>query len=180
MPTMNLFLRGSLLLATFSIGAYAQATSGAILGTVTDKTGASISGVKVTVISEDRGISSSTDTNASGNYSKAQLAPGNYVVEFQAMGFQRLLQKGVTVSVDQATRVDAQLAVGEVKEQVEVSSAPPALVTDRAEVSTSLSEMQVQNLPILNRNLTSLQLLMPGAQYHLFQHASSENPQGGL
>ena len=54
--------------------------------------------------------SGSAVTNASGNYSKAQLAPGNYVVEFQAMGFQRLLQKGVTVSVDKATRVDAQLA----------------------------------------------------------------------
>ena len=180
MSKLTVFLRFSCLLLAVSIAAYAQATSGAILGTVTDKSGASMSGVKVTVISEDRGISSSTDTNASGNYAKTQLPPGSYVVEFEAQGFQRVIQKGVSVSVDQATRVDAQLAVGEVKDQVEVSAAPPALVTDRAEVSTSLSSMQVENLPALNRNLTSLQLLMPGAQYHLFQHASSENPQGGL
>src|SRR5207247_2133365 len=155
MPKVNVFLRCSCLLLGASIGAYAQATSGTILGTVTDKSGASMSGVKVTVISEDRGISSSTDTNASGNYAKTQLPPGNYVVEFQAQGFQRLIQKGVMVSVDQSTRVDAQLAVGEVKDQVEVSAAPPPLVTDRAEVSTSLNSAQVENLPVLNRNLTS-------------------------
>src|SRR5437870_11175076 len=105
-----------LLLALSSV-AYGQATFGTILGTVTDKTGASISGVKVTVISEDRGTASATDTNASGNYSKTQLSPGRYVVEFEAQGFQRLIQKDVAVNVDRATRVDAQLAVGEVKEQ---------------------------------------------------------------
>ncbi len=101
-------------------------------------------------------------------------------MDFESQGFQRIIQKDVAVSVDRSTRVDAQLQVGEVQTQVEVTDAPPALVTDRAEVSTSLGSKQVMDLPILNRNLTSLQLLMPGAQMHVFQHASGENPQGGL
>src|SRR5215831_10345953 len=137
--------RVAFFLPLIAVNLYGQATFGTILATVADRSGALMPGVKVTVISEDRGISSSTVTNESGNYSKSQLPPGSYVVEFEAQGFQRVIQRGVTVSVDQATRVDAQLTVGEVKEQVEVSSAPPALVTDRAEVSTSLSETQVRN-----------------------------------
>ncbi|MGI8744205.1 MAG: carboxypeptidase regulatory-like domain-containing protein [Bryobacteraceae bacterium] len=163
-----------------SASVFGQATYGTIFGTVTDASGAPVPDVKITVISQDRGITSSTATNESGNYSKTQLQAGSYELDFERQGFQRVVQKDVAVSVDRGTRIDVQLKVGEVQTQVEVTGAPPALVTDRAEVSTSLSSMQVQDLPILNRNLTSLQLLMPGAQNHIFQHASSENPQGGL
>src|SRR5205823_7924860 len=67
-----------------------------------------------------------------------------------------------------------------ITEQVSVSGMAPALITDRAEVSTGLEAQQVRDLPVLNRNLTALQLLMPGAQKVLGQHASSENPQGGI
>ncbi len=158
----------------------AQATFGSIFGTITDPAGAVISGAKVTITSSDRGTVVSTTTNESGNYSQTHLASGNYSVEFEAAGFQRYVQKEVEVSVDRSTRVDAQLTVGQVSEQVSVSAAAPALVTDRAEVSTGLDSKQVRDLPILNRNLTSLQLMMPGAQKVLGQHASSENPQAGI
>ncbi len=159
---------------------YGQATFGNIIGTVTDPAGSVVPGVAVTIRSVDRGTVSTTRSNDSGNYSQTHLDAGAYTVEFEAPGFQRSVQNDVTVSNDRSTRVDVQLQVGQVTERVEVTGAPPALVTDRAEVSTGLDTMQVRDLPVLNRNFTALQLLMPGAQFNTFQHASSENPQQGF
>ncbi len=159
---------------------YGQATSGTILGTVTDTSGAPISGANVKITDQDHGTASHTVTNESGNYSRGELTPSNYNVEFEANGFQRVLQQRVVVTVDHSTRVDAQLNPGQVNTQVEVTAAPPALVTDRAEVSTTLSTMQTANLPLLNRNISSIQLLLPGAIYNPAQPASSEDPQQGI
>jgi len=158
----------------------AQATFGNIIGTVTDPGGAVIRDAKVTVTSIERGTTQTTTTNESGNYIQTHLDPGTYRVEIVAPGFQRTVFESVTVSVDRSTPVDAQMVVGQVSEQVTVSSLAAALVTDRAEVSVTLQQKQVQDLPILNRNLTALQLLLPGAQRSPWQHATSENPQGGI
>jgi hypothetical protein len=84
------------------------------------------------------------------------------------------------VAVGASTRLDATLQLGEVSQEVTVSSAPPALETDSAEVSTGLSAQQVSTLPTFNRNFTALQLLMPGNSKMPWQHGASENPQGGM
>jgi hypothetical protein len=158
----------------------AQATFGNLIGTVTDPAGAVITGAKVTITSIDRGTVQTTATNDSGNYIQTHLYPGRYKVEVEAAGFQRYVIEETVISIDRSTRVDAQLTVGQVTEQVLVTDAAPALVTDRAEVSVTMSQEQVEDLPLLNRNLTSLQLLLPGAQKSPWQHATSENPQGGI
>ena len=176
----------SLLVLAIFVGAcgctalYGQATSGNIIGTVTDPAGAIVPGVNITITSQDQGTVYNTTTNESGNYSAVHILPGLYTIEFKASGFQRVIQKDVGVGLDRSTRVDAQLVVGQVTEEVNVTGAPPALVTDRAEVSAGLAAQQVSDLPTLNRNFTSLQLLMPGAQKMSWQHATSENPQQGI
>jgi hypothetical protein len=159
---------------------HGQATFGSLLGTVTDPAEAVISGAKVTIKSDERGVSYTTTSNESGNYFQTQLSPGSYTVEFESDGFQRQVHQGVKVNLGTSTRIDARLNVGQVTEQVSVSGSAPPLVTDRAEVSTALSEKEIRDLPTLNRNFTSLQLMMPGAQKVLGQHASSENPQAGI
>src|SRR3954467_6164576 len=159
---------------------YGQATSGSVIGSVSDPAGSAVPLAKVTITSQERGTIYSLVTNESGNYIQTQLISGTYTVEFEAPGFQRLVQKDVQVGVDRAARVDAELKVGQVTQEIEVTGTPLTLVTDRAEVSTGLSRADVTQLPTLNRNLTSLQLLMPGAQLHTGPHASSENPQGGM
>ncbi len=162
-------------------GLYGQAaTYGSMIGTVSDPAGAVIPAVKVTVTSQDRGTVYSTVTNVSGNYVQTHLESGVYTIAFEAPGFQRFIQRDVAVSVDRSTRIDAKLDVGQVTQEVTVTGAAPALVTDRAEVSTGLARTELTQLPVLNRNLTALQMLMPGAQLALGQHASSENPQGTL
>ena len=101
-------------------------------------------------------------------------------MDFAAPGFQSRATENVRVMLDSATRVDAQMVVGQTTEEVTVTNAVPPLVTDRAEVSVSLTSKEIEELQRLNRNLTALQLLLPGSQKVPWQHATSENPQGGI
>ncbi len=183
-PVLPLIKSLVILVAALGVGfprlLLSQATFGNIIGTVTDPGGAVIVGAKVTITSVERGTVVSTTSNESGNYTQTHLASGKYKVEFEAAGFERLIKDGVEVSVDRSTRADAQMVIGEITREVTVTGEAPALVTDRAEVSVTLGLKQVEDLPILNRNLTALQLLLPGAQKSPWQHATSENPQGGI
>ena len=173
-------VRAVLLGVCVCLAVYGQATSGNIIGTVTDPAGAVVPGVKITITSQDRGVVYTTTTNESGNYSQLHVLPGPYTMEFVASGFERFLQKDATVGLDRSTRIDAQLVVGQVSEEISVTGEAAALVTDRAEVSAGLATTQISDLPTLNRNFTALELLMPGAQKMSWQHATSENPQQGM
>jgi hypothetical protein len=160
--------------------ASAQAVFGSIFGTVTDPSGASVPGVKVTVTSATKGTSVETTTNADGNYSVTHLIPDTYNVRGEAAGFKAFESKGIVVSADAAARVDGQFQVGGSTETVEVTSEAPQLKTDRADVATIFNDKAVEDLPLFNRNFTALVLASPGSQQLGWGHASSENPQGSL
>ena len=167
------------LLVLANTAAFAQAVYGSIIGTITDPQGAAVSGAKVTVTSMGKGTSETTTTNESGNYSVTHLVPGSYGVKVEAPGFKSFEAKNIQVSVDSAARVDGQFQVGAAAETVEVTAEAPQLKTDRADVATTFTEQQVEDLPIYNRNFTTLQLLSPGNQrMNGWNHAASENPQG--
>src|SRR5437588_8691480 len=176
----------SLLLCSFCLvfllanQAAAQAVYGSIFGTITDQTGAAVPNAKVTVTSERQGTSDTAATNDTGNYSVTHLIPGTYDVRVEATGFKKLEFKAVPVSADVSTRADGQFQVGVTESTVEVTAEAPQLQTDRADVATLFSEKQVEEMPIFNRNFTSIILQTPGAQQQSWSHASSENPQGSL
>jgi len=156
-----------------------QAVFGSVFGTVTDATGAAVPNAKVTVTDENKGISTVVTSNGTGNYSATHLIPDPYTVHIEASGFKTSEQKNVTVSADAAARVDVQLEVGSTSESVEVTSEAPQLKTDRADVSIEFNQRYVENLPIMNRNFTSFELLSPGTQKMVgWSHAATENPQG--
>jgi Carboxypeptidase regulatory-like domain/TonB dependent receptor len=160
--------------------AFGQAVYGSILGTVTDPQGAAVAGAKVTVTDQRKGTSDQTTTNDSGNYSTTHLIPDIYTVEVEAPGFKKLTMKDINVSADAAARVDGQFQVGATSESVEVTAEAPQLKTDRADVAVTFNEKYVEEIPILNRNFTQLQLLSPGSQKIVgWSHAATENPQGG-
>ncbi len=160
--------------------AFAQAVYGSILGTVTDPQGAAVAGAKVTVINQRKGTQDATTTNADGNYSVTHLVPDTYTVRVESAGFKISEQKDVLVQADAGSRVDLSFQVGGTSETVEVTAEAPQLKTDRADVSYSFNEKYVEDVPILNRNFTQLQLLAPGSQKIVgWSHAATENPQGG-
>jgi hypothetical protein len=160
--------------------AFGQAVYGSILGTVTDPQGAAVAGAKVTVTDQRKGTEDAATTNADGNYSVTHLIPDTYTVRVEATGFKVSEQKDVIVSADAGSRVDMQFQVGGATETVEVTAEAPQLKTDRADVAVSFNEKYVEDVPILNRNFTQLQLLAPGSQKIVgWSHAATENPQGG-
>jgi len=156
-----------------------QAVYGSIMGTVTDPTGAAVNGAKITVTSQTKNVSTDTTTNDSGNYSVTHLIPDVYTIRVEGTGFKALEFKGIQVSADSGSRVDGQFQVGGTSETVEVTAEAPQLKTDRADVATEFNEKYVEDVPILNRNFTQLQLMAPGSQKLTgWGHAATENPQG--
>ena len=161
--------------------AAAQAVYGSIFGTITDPSGAAVPGAKVTVTSATKGTTFETTTNADGNYSVTHLIPDSYNIRAEGSGFKAFEQKNITVSADAGARVDGQFQVGGSTETVEVTGEAPQLKTDRADVATTFNDKYVQDVPILNRNFTNLQLMAPGSQKMVgWSHAATENPQGSL
>jgi hypothetical protein len=157
---------------------WGQAVYGSIIGTVTDPQGAAVANAKVTVLDQRKGTSDTTTTNDSGNYSVTHLIPDVYTVRVEAPGFKASELKDVTVSADAAANVPLQFQVGGTSETVEVTAEAPELKTDRADVATSFNEKYVEDMPILNRNFTQIQLMAPGSQKLTgWGHAATENPQ---
>jgi hypothetical protein len=158
--------------------ALGQAVYGSILGTVTDPSGAAVTGAKVAVISQTKNVSTETTTNESGNYSVTHLIPDVYTVRIEGPGFKTVETKDVQVSADTGVKIDGQFQLGGSTETVEVTSQAPQLKTDRADVSIEFTAKQLEELPVFNRNFQSLELLSPGTQILGWGHAATENPQG--
>ena len=117
-------------------------------------------------------------SNENGGFSVTHLIPDNYRIRIEAPGFKAYDITSVRVDADTTVRADAVLQVGAVTQTVEVTGEIPQLQTDKTDVATVFSSRTVEDLPIYNRNFTSLQLLSPGAQRLNWGHAASENPQG--
>ena len=163
--------------ASTSLG---QAVYGSIIGTVTDQQGNAVAGAKVTVTSVTKSFTFEAATNESGNYSVTHLIPDTYKVRVEAAGFKVSDIPSVAVSADASANVDVQLQVGAMTQIIEVTGEIPQLQTDRADVDVQFSQKYVEDLPVLNRNFTSFELLSPGTQkLPGFNHAATENPQGG-
>ncbi|MGB8065206.1 MAG: TonB-dependent receptor [Candidatus Sulfotelmatobacter sp.] len=169
----------SLLVGFWVPAALGQAVFGSILGTVTDPSGAAVPGAKVTVTSQTKDVSTVATSNESGNYDVTHLIPDVYKISIEGTGFKTLEFQNIQVSADTGVRVDGQFEVGSASEQVQVTAEAPQLKTDRADVSIEFNQRYVEDLPIMNRNFTSFELLSPGTQKLVgWSHAATENPQG--
>jgi Carboxypeptidase regulatory-like domain len=102
---------------------------------------------KITLTEVNTGVSRTSETNNSGNYTFPDVAGGSYFVTVEAPGFRREVRQNISVAVNTSTRVDSQLQPGELSQQVEVTAAPPPLQTDRADTSVNLTVAQTANLP---------------------------------
>ena len=158
----------------------AQQVFGSIVGTVTDPSSGAVVGAKVTVTDVAKGTKFETLTNESGNYLKGQLIPGDYQVTIEATGFQKVSSNKITVQVDQVSRFDVAMQVGNVSQEVNVTASAPLLQADRADVAQTFDSHQIEELPSVGRNLQAFELLNPGTAPLGWAHASDENPQGSV
>jgi hypothetical protein len=174
MPRKNLLpILFGLMLAASASG---QAVFGTITGTVTDPAGAAVPNAQVAIRDIDRGADHDTTANSSGNFTQTHLLPGHYSIRIAASGFAAYSATAV-VQVDFITRVDAQLQIGGTTQTVNVTGESPLLKTDRADVSNTLTGRELGKLPILDRNVTSLLVALPGAGLYSSNNLSSAENQ---
>ena len=135
--------------------------SGDLTGTVTDPSGAVVSGATVTLKSAATGSSRTTTTNANGAYRFSLLQPGTYDVSVTATGFSKS-DTTVNVAVGQASISDLKLSVGASSQTVEVSSAAPLVQADNADLSTNYNQTMIANQPNGGNDITYVAQTSPG------------------
>ena len=141
----------------------AQTFRGTILGTVTDASGAVVSGAQVTVRNANTGLERTTRTSADGSYSVPELPIGTYAVTVSQSGFQTSATTGVVVDVAGERRVDVSLRPGQVAERVEVSGESlPQVETTSTVVGGTLTSETIANIPVNGRDYMKLIYLNPG------------------
>ncbi len=149
---------------------FAQSTNSSDLrGTVTDPTGATIPGVKVTVLNLDTGIVTNLTTNDAGLYDAVSIRPGKYQVTFSKEGFNKLVRDAITLDVG-VLSIDAQLTVGAAQQQIEVQAEAPILKTDTGEQSATLRSEVMTQLPNIGQDWQKFENFLPG-----FQGANNAN-----
>ena len=139
-----------------------QETTASVTGTVTDQTGAVLPGVSVAARNTGTGWSKQVTTTVTGRYTVPFLAGGEYEIGFSLAGFRSYVARGVTLHVNDRRTVDATLSVGGREAAVEVGQAPAGAVQPSAAVQSLMGPLQVQELPLNNRNFVQLATLVPG------------------
>jgi len=152
-----------ILLGLMAVGPVsAQTYTATLTGTVTDQNGQPIPNVKVTATNQSTNLSSSTQTSDSGVYTIPFLPVGNYVTTAELQGFKKTISSKLTLEVNQTARVDLQMQVGEVSEQVVIDSSAPILQSETTNVGQVITGRTTDNLPLNGRNFQQLTLLIPG------------------
>ena len=140
----------------------AQTTNAAIVGDVTDETGALVPGATVTVTNANTGVQRSLSTNERGAYRAYPVQPGTYDVTATSEGFKTRVRSGVVVEVAATVKIDLSLELGQVTETVEVTGQIPVLQTQDASVGGTVTTTEIERIPVNGRNYTRLILMMPG------------------
>ncbi len=140
------------LMTAFVAVAMLAQSMGTITGIAADPTGAAVPGCEVLATNTATGVVTRTHANATGTYIAPSLIAGPYKVDFQCAGFNRKEFKDLILRVGQQMRLDAALEVGNISQSVEVTAQGEALQRENAEVSQTLTSVDIQNLPVNGRD----------------------------
>jgi hypothetical protein len=144
--------------------AWGQATTGTILGNVKDASGGAIPGVGVQATNTETNFSRSTMSDETGHFVIQYLPVGTYRLEVELVGFKKFVQTGIVVGIDRNARIDPVLEVGEVTQSVEVTSDAPLVDTAKTVLGQTVSNAEILNLPLVNRNVYDLLNITAGVQ----------------
>ena len=159
-----LLLVGIVLLSLGSGNAFAQATaSGTIQGTVTDQSGAVVTGAQVVAKNKATDLSRTATSSDTGDYRFELLPVGNYTVTVSKSGFATYAQT-IEILIGQTTTVNAELKPGAASELIEVTSEAPVLDQAKTDVSQNITPREVQELPMVGRDVANLAYLAPGVK----------------
>jgi Carboxypeptidase regulatory-like domain len=143
------------------LGARAQSTYGAIVGSVTDSSGAAITDANVTLTNMGTSEKRSQSSGSDGLFTFVNLFPGQYRIDVEKAGFKHFARTGITVEVQQSTHIDAALQVGEVSQVVEVTAETPLLQSETSSLGTVVDTREANELPLNGRNIYNLATVTP-------------------
>lgn len=154
---------GAFLAPLFLPGALgAQVTGGTIVGLVQDETAGILPGVSITIRDLGTDFTRTVATDARGQYEVRGLQPGQYEVRAELTGFRTMVQSGVVVQVNQETRVNITMALGQISETVTIQAEGVTVQTTTSTVGKVVEETAIVGLPLAGRNFVDLGLLIPG------------------
>ena len=149
-----LFLLDRLSFSCPQVGFSQGETTSAIIGQVSDASGAAVPGATVTIHNTETGLQRTATTDDSGRFNFTQLKPGTYTVRVEAQGFDPQQNDAVTAGLGQKQTVDFILKIAQARENIEVSGEAVILNPENANTSTTLSAPALENLPNPGGDLT--------------------------
>src|SRR5882757_5786486 len=152
-----------------------QSTYGSITGLITDPSGAAIGDARVTLTNLGTAEKRVQPTGSDGLYSFVNLIPGNYRIEIEKQGFKRITQEPVVVQVQQSSKIDVSLPIGQASETVEVTSETPLLQSETSSLGQVVEQRKANELPLNGRNVFNLITVSPAA---VAQGGSGGSPVG--
>ena len=155
-------MRAFALVLLCAAAAVAQIVSSSIVGSVTDASGAVMSGASLTVTNQSTGIARTAVTDGGGAFVFPQLAPGTYTLSTSANGFKKYEASGLVVLVNQTLRSDVQLTVGDVAEQVRVEASGLRVESETSSLGQVIEQKNIVDLPLNGRNFMQLANLSAG------------------
>src|SRR5437870_1725130 len=175
---MSCVRNGAITLLFFVSILAAQGVRATIVGRVTDDSGAVVPGAKITITNTGTNESRSITVNDSGEYAIPQLAPGQYTLTAEYVGFNKVVRSGIVLETNQQARLDVVLKVGALTEEVQVSAAAPLVTTESATIGNVVDQKKIVELPLNGRDYLQLAFLQP----NVFATAQGSNLgfRGGL
>jgi hypothetical protein len=152
----------SFLLALSAVAVSAQQITGNIRGTVSDASGALVQSATVIVKEVETGLTRTATSDQSGNYSLLELPVGHYQLEVTAKGFQKYLQEGISLDVDQMATIAVHLQVGSETQQVAVNANATLVQNTVSSLGETVMSREILDLPLDGRNFSQLGVLQPG------------------
>jgi hypothetical protein len=178
MKHLRLFCLSTLICLTFwAVVSSAQTSTGRVTGTVTDQSGAVVSGATINATNVGTSRTVTVQSGAAGEYSIPALEPGAYKIEVTAPNFKSSTQN-VTLETNQILPLNVALTPGAATENVEVTGAAPLVATSSSDLGEVIEGKQVIDLPLNTRNFTQLALLTPGVSRGMNINGNSNGTQG--
>ena len=140
----------------------AQAGAGEITGLVKDQAGAAVPGATITVTDTRTNLHRVAVSSGDGIYTAASLTPGDYRLDVELAGFKPVRREGVRLATGERARIDFDLSVGDVREQVTVVADAPIVRAETASLGTVVENEQVVQLPLNGRLFIMLAGIAPG------------------
>lgn len=151
---------------------FGQAYSANLVGSVTDPSGRSVPSAVITIVQKRTNLRWTTTARSDGSFQAHGLPPGNYDVRVSAPKFRELVREGVVLEVAQTVRLDLPLTLGELSGAVTVSASAGIIDSDSGSRAQTITEREIQAIPLNGRNYLALALLAPG----VLPSAAGQNP----